>query len=145
MGNDSPSSTADANESGAMPNPQTNPSTERPSRWSPMTRRKAKRFNVSLTDRTTVQWISSAANWHAPTVLDAHIVDVSTTGASVDIADTSVRIPESMKLTIGTLESFVSVKAVTPSPTGARLHVQFEQPSRDFELAVHSMVERLAA
>jgi hypothetical protein len=114
-------------------------------RWSPMTRRRAKRFSVSLTDRTTVQWIASAAQWNDPTVLDAHIVDVSTTGASVDIANTSLQIPESMKLTIGSLESFVSVKGVTPCPVGARLHVHFEQPSQQFQLAVHSMVERLAA
>lgn len=110
-----------------------------------MTRRRAKRFSVSLSDRTTVQWIASAASWNDPTVLDAHIVDVSTTGASVDIADTSVKIPESMKLTIGSLESFVSIKGVSPCPMGARLHMHFEQPSENFQLAVHSMVERLAA
>lgn len=114
-------------------------------RWSPMTRRRTKRFNVSLSDHTTVQWIASAASWNHPTVLDAHIVDISTAGASVDIADTSVEIPASMKLTIGSLESFVSIKAVTPCPMGARLHMHFEQPSENFQSAVHSMVERLAA
>ncbi len=75
--------------------------------------------------------------------MTARIHDLSSTGMSLDVEDTTTELPDSMQLKIATLECFVDLKATSPIDTGRRLHVQFNHPSERFQTAVDSMLARL--